>query len=559
MMRLACVVGAVSVACSAAGCWPYVDESLWQRTDGGRDARRDSGHDAPVDAPGREAGDVSLPADAQNDLRTEARPPDLRSPDLPRDCTTDPDCEDGLSCTKDSCASGTCSHAVLAGFCLIGASCVASGAANPQNACLACIPATSPSKWTENNGASCNDGVACTHTDRCSQGVCQGTAYTCSDGLACTTDSCTGLPPPGGCAFALIAGNCLIQGTCHSSGALNPAAKCQQCSPSSSTSAWSPISQCVSTIAGNGTAAFADGPVATARLNQPYGVKVDSAGKVYVADQTNHRIRTIFNGQVATLAGSGTLGFADGPAATAMFNAPRAVALYGASVYVTDSDNNRIRLIAGGQVTTVAGSGTAGYVDGAAATAQFNQPRGLAVNSAGTIYVAEYSNHTIRAIAGGQVTTLAGNGTAGSADGPVASARFSYPRDVAVDGAGTIYVADSGNHKIRVISGGQVSTLAGFGVAGFVDGAAASARFNAPYAVALGAGGKVYVADKSNHRIRLISGGQVTTLAGGTPAGFVDGPAATARFNEPSGLAADGSGQVYVADHLNSAIRLYTP
>ncbi|MBK9295812.1 MAG: S-layer homology domain-containing protein [Candidatus Microthrix sp.] len=279
----------------------------------------------------------------------------------------------------------------------------------------------------------------------------------------------------------------------------------------------------VTTLAGNGTRGFADGPGNTAQFNNPYGVAFAPNGNIYVADTLNQRIRVTnpTTGQVTTLAGTGTEGFADGPGNTAQFNYPTGVAVApNGTVYVADQGNHRIRAInpTTGQVTTLAGS-TAGFADGPGNTAQFNFPTGVAVAPNGTVYVADQENQRIRAInpTTGQVTTLAGTGTPGFADGPGNTAQFNDPTGVAVAPNGTVYVADHDNHRIRAINPttGQVTTLAG-STAGFADGPGNTAQFLYPQGVAVAPNGTVYVGDTGNNRIRAINPttGRVTTLAG---------------------------------------------
>ena len=262
---------------------------------------------------------------------------------------------------------------------------------------------------------------------------------------------------------------------------------------------------------------------------------------------------------VTTLAGS-TMGFADGQGSAAKFSNPVGLAVDGAgNIYVGDLGNNRIRKITpDGNVTTLAGS-TQGYADGQVSVAKFSGPNGVAVDGAGTIYVVDQSNHKIRKITpGGNVTTLAGS-TSGLANGQGTAAKFLYPAGVAVDGAGNSYIAETSNHVIRKITPtGNVTTLAG-STQGYADGQGSAAKFNSPAGVAADAAGNIYVADQTNNKIRKITpNGSVTTLAGST-FGFADGQGSAAKFSYPNTLAVDGAGNIYVADYGNHLIRKITP
>jgi len=209
------------------------------------------------------------------------------------------------------------------------------------------------------------------------------------------------------------------------------------------------------------------------------------------------------------------------------------------------------------KVSTLAGSGTGGHRDGTGTAARFKDPSGVAVDSGGNIYVADSTNHRIRKItSAGVVSTLAGSGTGFFANGIGTSAQFNYPRGMAVDSGGNIYVADSHNHRIRKITAaGDVDTLAGSGAEGFANGIGTSAQFHRPHGVAVDSVGNVYVADSSNHRIRKITvAGVVSTLAGSTR-GFANGAGTWAGFNDLSGVAVDSDGNVYVADYGNNRIR----
>ena len=305
-------------------------------------------------------------------------------------------------------------------------------------------------------------------------------------------------------------------------------------------------------------------------FNNPNATAVDGAGNVFVADMTNHTIRKISPlGVVTTLAGTaGGLGSADGTGAAARFNYPAGLAVDGAgNVLVADTGNHTIRKISPlGVVTTLAGTvGSAGDTDGTGAAAQFHYPRGLAVDAAGNVFVADTGNLTIRKISpAGVVTTLAGTATSlGSTDGTGAAARFSSPAGLAVDAAGYVFVADTSNHTIRKISpAGVVTTLAGTaGMSGSTDGTGAAARFNLPIGLAVDGAGNVLVADYKNHTIRKISpAGVVTTLAGKAGVqGSLNGTGAAARFSSPTGLAVDGAGNVLVVDYGNNTIRKISP
>jgi len=325
-------------------------------------------------------------------------------------------------------------------------------------------------------------------------------------------------------------------------------------------------------LAGNiGGPGSVDGVGSAARFNMPTGVAVDGSGNVYVADLGNYTIRKItVTGVVSTLAGSaGVRGSADGIGTAAQFNLPAGVAVddFG-NVYVADVWNHTIRKISpAGVVRTLAGAaGVPGSADGAATAARFNSPRDVTVDRHGNVYVADTGNHTIRRISSaGVVSTFAGSaGIPGSADGTGSAARFNEPTGLSVLYSLNFYVADSGNHTVRTISSaGVVSTLAGSaGIPGSADGTGSAARFDRPWDVAVDGFGNIYVADANNSTIRRINGigaPVVSTLAGsaGRP-GSADGTGSAARFFRPWGVAADGPGNVYVADTENYAIRRVT-
>ena len=327
----------------------------------------------------------------------------------------------------------------------------------------------------------------------------------------------------------------------------------------------------VCTLAGQAmSSGSSDGNGSDARFHYPSGIAADNAGNLYLADTDNHTIRKIVasTGAVTTLAGlAGISGSADGTGSDARFNNPSGVAVDGTgNVYVADTMNNTLRKVTSlGVVSTLAGSpGTVGSVDGMGSAALFQGPQGLAIDTGSNLYVADTNNHTIRKVvpSTGVVTTAAGlAGNSGSTDGLGSLGRFNYPAGVAIDGAGNLYVADTENHTIREISpSGTVSTLAGLaGSSGGVDGTGSAARFDSPSDLAVDSSGNVYVVDTDNFTIREIvpSTGVVTTLAGLAGAsGSTDGVGSAVRFFHPAGIAVDSSSNLYVADTDNHTVRV---
>jgi len=261
---------------------------------------------------------------------------------------------------------------------------------------------------------------------------------------------------------------------------------------------------------------------------------------------------------ISTFAGGNSAGFTDGAAASAQFNNPHSVAWAGGKLYVADTVNQRIRVISGGQVSTFAGNGTLGYTgDGAAATAaQLYSPSGVAVDSQGNVYIADTGNSVVRKVSsGGTITTFAGNINSPQTDsgdgGQAALAGLNDPVGVAVDSQGNVYIADTGNNAIRkvVVSTGVITTIIG------VTNTAGA--LNHPDAVAVDSAGHIYVCDTGNRRIALFSGGQLVTVAGiGTPGFSGDGKSAKlAQLNDPAGLAVDSAGNLYIGDTNNQRIR----
>jgi streptogramin lyase len=319
------------------------------------------------------------------------------------------------------------------------------------------------------------------------------------------------------------------------------------------------------TLAGlPGSGDYTDGTGSAARFNGPRGMAVDSTGNIYVGDTGNDTIRKVTPaGVVTTLAGApGNYGGADGTGSDAQFFSPRGVAVDRAGiVYVADTYNNTIRKVSpAGVVTTLAGKpASQGSTDGTGSEARFTYPSGVAVDSAGNVYVADTSNNTIRKVTpAGVVTTLAGHaGIQGSEDGTGSAARFLQPTDVAVDSAGNVYVADFYSDAIRKVTpAGVVTTLAGqAGIQGSADGTGRDAQFRDPWGVAVDGTGNVYVTDYGNSTIRKVTPeGVVTTLAGGNNSS-ADGTGSGAGFNGPEGVAVDSTGNLYVADTGNYTIR----
>ena len=327
------------------------------------------------------------------------------------------------------------------------------------------------------------------------------------------------------------------------------------------------------TIAGRGTIGYSgdSGAATGATFASPSAVAYDASGDLFIADTDNNVIREVSaSGVVTTIAGNGQQGYSgDGGAATsAELNAPTGIAVDASgNLYVADSGNNRIREVSGGTITTIAGTGVAGYSgDGSAAiSAELDLPSAVAVDGSGNLYIADTDNNVIREIKSGIITTVAGNGQQGySGDGGAAtSASLDTPSGVAVDASGNIFIADTHNQRIREVSGGTITTVAGSGPITFSGGysgdggSATSALLARPTGIAFDAAGNIYIADTNNNRLRKVGNGSIDTVEGSGAQGFGGdgGTATSAVLNNPSDAAINSSGGVAITDMLNERIR----
>jgi sugar lactone lactonase YvrE len=325
----------------------------------------------------------------------------------------------------------------------------------------------------------------------------------------------------------------------------------------------------VSVLAGRlSVEGYTNGAPSAARFFEPSGLTFTSTG-IMVADSLNHSIRKLdlVTYETSLLAGAGgNFGSVDGVGAAALFNYPNGVAVHNSGdVYVADTRGSSIRRISpAGAVTRVAGMASSDtYRDGAAGVASLNYPFGLTVTADRTIYFCENQLHTIRRVLpDGSVETIAGTvGVAGSTDGAGTTARFNFPSSIVRDLDGNIYISDTSNHTIRRIAAGTqvVTTFAGAAlVPGSTDGVGSAARFRFPRGLAVDAQGNVYVADSSNHTVRKITRDGIVSTVAGTAGltGSTDGAASVARFQFPFGIAVDAAGQIFVADTFNATIRV---
>ena len=325
------------------------------------------------------------------------------------------------------------------------------------------------------------------------------------------------------------------------------------------------------TFAGTGAPGFSGdgGPAASAALQYPACVEIGAGDVVYICDKGNHRIRRVQNGTIATIAGTGVGGFTgDGPATTVALNEPEDIVIVGGTLVIADQENNRIRQLdlASGQLTTLAGTGPASYAgdNAPAASSPIDSPVGLGLAPDGRILFSEQGANRVRALANGTLTTIAGDGVEsfGGDGGAALDATFRTVEGVAQDAQGHLYVSDSGNNRIRKVDAttGTVTTLAGDGSTDFrVDGVPATVvGLDSPSDVVVDDAGNVVFSDTGHHRVRSVDPqGMIHTVMGTGVGGFAGdgGPAAAAQLASPTGLAFDAAGNLYVADFGNNRIR----
>ncbi|MEB3197407.1 MAG: carboxypeptidase regulatory-like domain-containing protein, partial [Candidatus Sericytochromatia bacterium] len=314
----------------------------------------------------------------------------------------------------------------------------------------------------------------------------------------------------------------------------------------------------VSTLAGSKVGG-ANGKGASAQFYAPGGIALAPDGVIYVADTGSNRIRKVMADGMVTLLAGMNAGLADGTGQAAQFSQPEGLGVDAkGNLYVADSGNCAIRVVTPtGAVTTLAGDGTPGANDGVGKAARFTFPKGLAVTPDGTVFVADQGNQRIRKITpDGTVSTVAGS-SSGYVEGPASAAKFWDPSGITVSPDGTLYVTELGNHCIRKITpSGTVSTLAGSPTQSTNDGIGAAAGFSFPEGIHYGHDGYLYVADTNHHRIRRVSAaGEVVTL-GGSWFGMVDGKLGDAKFGTPGALVLAKTGEIYVADTSNHRVRV---
>ncbi|HWD87636.1 MAG TPA: NHL repeat-containing protein [Mucilaginibacter sp.] len=324
----------------------------------------------------------------------------------------------------------------------------------------------------------------------------------------------------------------------------------------------------VTIYAGTGVAGAANGKTTEAAFSGLMGLAIDTNGNIFVADSRNNMIREISaDGTVSTLAGNGKQGSVDGKASSASFFSPAGIAAGpdGSVFYVADTQNSLVRKISReGVVTTVAGALTSSTKNHPESLARLDNPWGIVVGKDGTVYFTDWERNLIRKIGpDGEVSIIAGDTDSGAKDGKGRSASFFLPQGIAIDDKGTLYITDTYNNIIRKMdTSGMVTTLAGKPAPkgkrniGHNDGKGPAASFNHPCGIAVDKKGIVYVADVGNNKIRKITpDGTVTTLAGSGSPGAQNGSLDKASFYRPYGVAVDKNGDLYIADYMNNTVR----
>lgn len=317
----------------------------------------------------------------------------------------------------------------------------------------------------------------------------------------------------------------------------------------------------VTTFAGNFSGGFLDGTTQVAKFNNPSGICMGSGGVFYVVDQSNSRIRKIDSlGNVTTIAGNSSPGHIDGQGQSAKFYFPSDICIdFLGNLFITDTYNQCVRKIdTSGYVTTIAGNGVGGYTDGIGLSAQFKSPTGICVDKVGNIYVADTWNNCIRKInTAGVVSTFAGSVASGFLDGPAATSKFNQPSGICIDSLGNLYIVDQNNCSIRKIDTNSiVTTISGGPYCGFMDGPASNALFYFPERICCNQYGNLFVSDAYNYKIREIdTNGNVKTIAGSGVNGFANGIASKSKFDGSKGICIDLSGNIYIADYSNNLIR----
>ncbi len=438
-----------------------------------------------------------------------------------------------------TCAAGVCGYLPRDQLCDFGClndkcfdPCEGVTCRTPPGFCFkdegTCVAGTC--RYEPANGKACDDADPCSVADTCQAGACKGSPMVCQtppaprcldpdnsqfyeEKGACVAGACVYAQKNEFCSIACLRGRCA-----------------QSCS--------------TSLAAGSGVSGMQDGNALTARISEPYSMAVNSAGHLFINDTGNARVRELFNGQLTTVPGSTGLSGAHD------------VAIDGAGGLLVAASGRIVRVVGGSQAV-VAGSLTTGFADGPTGTARFGAEVSVVGTTGAEIFVADANNQRIRRIANGMVTTYAGTGSAGRNDGPNLFASFNHPHDLILSG-GVLRVADATNGLLRTVAPGGTSTTAGSSN-GYLDGAPNSARFFNPLDVAVDPEGAFYLADSGNHCIRRISPTRVTTFAGiCTMPGYREAAASSALFNSPAGIAISSDATFFVADTNNNRVRRIT-